>query len=388
LSPSAGRIAGAGLATAAVVIAVLAALLFSDVEKELELSREMIAVQEVKDGLESLKDGLQRLAAARAALGGAGHASFARDLARERVGIEADLEYLRAKAAEQPRFAQAIASVEGPARDFLDAAALAGLAPASGLPPAPAAEGEFLAAVRRAMAVVTGEIHARTLAQIRLAEARRFTVKWLLAGTIGVLVGLVVAFVQSLRRARADRARIEQLAHFDRLTGLPNRSLLDDRLEQAAQRAARQDEPLAVLLFDLDGFKAVNDSLGHASGDALLAQVGLRARDCMRASDTVGRLGGDEFLAILPATDAEGARAVAAKLLESIARPYVLPRGTAIIGVSIGGAFHPVDGLTPDELSHAADVALYRAKADGRNCYRESETAGGRNPPTGQGRSS
>jgi len=367
---------------------VLAALLFSDVEKELELSREMIAVQEVKDGLESLKDGLQRLAAARAALGGTGHESFARDLARERVGIEADLEYLRAKAAEQPRFAQAIASVEGPARDFLDAAALAGLAPASGLPPAPAAEGEFLAAVRRAMAVVTGEIHARTLAQIRLAEARRFTVKWLLAGTIGVLVGLVVAFVQSLRRARADRARIEQLAHFDRLTGLPNRSLLDDRLEQAAQRAARQDEPLAVLLFDLDGFKAVNDSLGHASGDALLAQVGLRARDCMRASDTVGRLGGDEFLAILPATDAEGARAVAAKLLESIARPYVLPRGTAIIGVSIGGAFHPVDGLTPDELSHAADVALYRAKADGRNCYRESETAGGRNPPTGQGRSS
>ncbi len=380
MSPSAGRIAGAGLATAAIVIAVLAALLFSDVEKESELSREMIAVQEVKDGLESLKDGLQRLAIAHAGQDGPGRASFAQDLARERVGIEADLEYLRAKAAEQPRFAQAIAAVEGPARDFLDAAALARLATAWTRPPAPAIEVESLAAVRRAMAAVTGEIHARTLAQIRLAEGRRFTVKWLLAGTMAVLVGLVVAFVQSQRRARADRARIEQLAHFDRLTGLPNRSLLDDRLEQAAQLAARQAEPLAVLLFDLDGFKAVNDTLGHAAGDSLLAQVGLRARDCMRASDTVGRLGGDEFLAILPATGAEGARAVAAKLLDSIARPYAFKRGTAVIGVSIGGAFHPRDGLTPDELTHAADMALYRAKAEGRNCFRESE-AGGRNPP-------
>ncbi|MBK7659024.1 MAG: hypothetical protein IPJ28_07670 [Betaproteobacteria bacterium] len=95
------------------MIAVLAALLFSDVEKESELSREMIAVQEVKDGLESLKDGLQRLAIAHAGQDGPGRASFAQDLARERVGIEADLEYLRAKAAEQPRFAQAIAAVEG-----------------------------------------------------------------------------------------------------------------------------------------------------------------------------------------------------------------------------------------------------------------------------------
>ena len=382
MSHSAGRIAGAGLATVAIVIAVLAALLFSDVEKESELSREMIAVQGVKDGLESLKDALQRLAIAHAARGGRGQATFAQDLARERVGIEADLDYLRAKAAEQPRFAQAIAAVEGPARDFLDAATLASLAPASSGPFAPASEGESLAAVRRAMAVVTGEIQARTLTQIRLAEARRGTVKWLLAGTIAVLVGLVVAFVQSQRRARADRARIEQLAHFDRLTGLPNRSLLDDRLEQAAQLASRQAEPLAVLLFDLDGFKAVNDSLGHAAGDALLAQVGLRARDCMRASDTVGRLGGDEFLAILPATGADGARAVAAKLLESIAQPYALSRGTAVIGVSVGGAFHPANGITPDELTHAADMALYRAKADGRNCYRESE-AGGRIPAAG-----
>jgi diguanylate cyclase (GGDEF)-like protein len=222
------------------------------------------------------------------------------------------------------------------------------------------------------MAIVTGEIHARTLEQIRLAESRRVTVKWLLAGTIVVLVGLLVAFVQSQRRARADRARIEQLAHFDRLTGLPNRSLLDDRLGHAVQLAARQAEPLAVLLFDLDGFKAVNDTLGHAAGDALLAQVGVRSRECMRASDTVGRLGGDEFLAILPATGADGARAVAAKLLESLSRPYALGRETAVIGVSIGGAFHPADGLSPDALTHAADVALYRAKREGRTGYRES----------------
>jgi diguanylate cyclase (GGDEF)-like protein len=372
LSPSASRIAGAGLATTAIVIAVLAALLFGDVEKESELSREMIAVQEVKDGLESLKDGLQRLAIVTAARGGASGAPFPQDFARERVGIEADLDYLRAKAAEQPRFAHALAAVEGPARDYLDAAGLAGQRPDAAPSLATGADEEPIAAVRRAMAAVTGEIHARTLEQIRLAEARRVTVKWLLVGTIAVIIGLVVAFAQSQRRARADRARIEQLAHFDRLTGLPNRGLLDDRLEQAVQLATRQAEPLAVLLFDLDGFKAVNDTLGHAAGDALLAQVGTRSRECMRASDTVGRLGGDEFLAILPSTGAEGAQAVAAKLLEALARPYALDRGPAVIGVSIGGAFHPADGLTPDALTHAADVALYRAKREGRNRYRES----------------
>jgi diguanylate cyclase (GGDEF)-like protein len=372
LSLSASRIAGVGLATAAIVIAVLAALLFSEVEKESELSRQMIAVQEVKDGIESLKDGLQRLSLALAVRGGGADAALAQDLARERVGIEADLDYLRAKAAEQPRFAPALAAVEGPARDFLDAAALAGRSPGTVGATALGTQEESLAAVRRAMAVVTGEIHARTLAQIRLAEGRRVTVKWLLVGTIVVLVGLVVAFVQSQRRARADRVRIEQLAHFDRLTGLPNRSLLDDRLEHALQLARRQGEPLAVLLFDLDGFKAVNDTLGHAAGDALLAQVGERARECMRASDTVGRLGGDEFLAILPATGPEGARAVAGKLLEALSRPYALARGTAVVGVSIGGAFHPVDGEVPDALTHAADVALYRAKREGRNRYIES----------------
>lgn len=369
---SASRIAGAGLAIAAVVIAALAALLFSDVEKESALSREVIAAQEVKDGLESLREGLQRLAIALVARGAAGHAPLAQVIARERVGIEADLDYLRAKAAEQPRFAPALAATEGPARDFLDEAALASLRPESSGSLAPDAEGQALAAVRRAMAVVTGDVHERTLAQIRLAEGRRSLVKWLLAGTIAVVLGLVVAFVQSQRRARRDRERIEYLAHYDRLTGLPNRGLLDDRLAQAVQLAARQAEPLAVLLFDLDGFKAVNDTLGHASGDALLEQVGIRARACMRASDTVGRLGGDEFLAILPATDAAGARAVAAKLLEAIAQPYALGRETAVVGVSIGGAFHPADGRDPDTLTQAADAALYLAKREGRNRYRES----------------
>lgn len=375
MSPSASRIAGAGLGAAALVIALLSALLFSDVEKESELSREMIAVQAVKDGLESLKDGLQRLNIALASRAETGSRELGETLARERVGIEADLDYLRAKASEQPRFAATLATVEGSARDFLDVAALASRRAADAGSLTGGAGEEALAAVRRAMAGVTREIHGRTLEQIRLAESRRVTVKWLLAGTIVVVIGLVVAFRQSMRRASEDRARIEQLAHFDRLTGLPNRSLLDDRLAQATQLAARQGEPLAVLLFDLDGFKAVNDTLGHAAGDDLLAQVGRRARECMRASDTVGRLGGDEFLAILPATGAEGAAAVAAKLLEAIARPYALARTTAVVGVSIGGAFLPGDGLSPDELTRAADVALYRAKREGRNCYRESATA-------------
>ncbi len=187
------------------------------------------------------------------------------------------------------------------------------------------AEERAFGSIGRAAARTSGEINRLTNAQIRLWGAREIYVRALVAGTIAVLIGLAVSFRQMLRRARRDAARIEQLAHYDSLTGLPNRSLLEDRLSRLFALAHRNASPMAILLFDLDGFKAVNDALGHGAGDALLVAVAQRARDCVRASDTAGRLGGDEFLVLLPDTDREGALAVALKLLEAH-RPAIRPR--------------------------------------------------------------
>lgn len=373
MTPSASRIAAAGLATAAITITVFAALLYGDVARETILSREVIAAQQLKDGLEAVKDGLVRLDASSRLRAATGEASHERDIAASRVSLQADLDYLRAKATELPRFAGALASVEAPVLAFADAIGFRNRAGAT-----PATDGQFeaaLGATRSAQAAVGGEINARTVEQIRLGEVRRTYVTWLLGGTIVVLLGLVIAFREALARARADRARIEQLAHHDALTGLPNRGLLQDRLAQAVVLAHRELRPLAVLLFDLDGFKPVNDTLGHAAGDAILVEVASRARQCMRASDTVGRLGGDEFLAILPETDREGARAVAMKLVEALGRPYGLGNRHVTIGASVGGAFLGEGCADADSLAHAADMALYEAKREGRGRYRAAAPA-------------
>jgi diguanylate cyclase (GGDEF)-like protein len=371
--PLAGRIAGAGLAVAAVAIAVLAALVHGDMARETELSREIQAVQEVKDGLDSLKDSLHRLRHAAAVEGGAG------GLAREQVAIAADLEYLRAKAAERPDIAPVLAAMEAPVRDYADQAELAirsgaRLRGASML--TEAEEGAFRS-VRRAEARASELVNAKTNAQIRLWASREVYVRALVAGSIAVLIGLAVAFRNLYRQARRDAARIEQLAHYDSLTGLANRGLLDDRLGRMIALAERNAAPLAVLLFDLDGFKAVNDAHGHAAGDSLLVEVARRALGCVRMSDTVGRLGGDEFLVLLPDTDRDGARSVALKLLEAMARPFELGPQRVGVSASIGGAFLPGPARSAGEIVRAADAALYESKRKGKNAYTEApETAG------------
>ena len=151
------------------------------------------------------------------------------------------------------------------------------------------------------------------------------------------------------------------------VTGLPNRALLADRLAQETARARRDNLGFAVLLFDLDGFKAVNDTWGHAAGDRVLALVGERVRKCVRASDTVGRLGGDEFLAILPGTSLEGAIGVADKLRDSLREPYALDGATAHLSSSVGVSLFPDHAIDPEQLQRAADAALYRAKREGKN---------------------
>ncbi len=164
----------------------------------------------------------------------------------------------------------------------------------------------------------------------------------------------------------AARKAIEEyrgLAYHDGLTGLPNRTLLHDRLGVAITHARRQATRLAVLFLDLDGFKDVNDSLGHACGDRLLVEVAERLRGSIRAGDTVARFGGDEFVVLLSSvTGADDAAHVAGKLLDAVSAPFRIEghevRTTASVGVSV----YPVDGTSPDELVASADAAMYRQK--------------------------
>lgn len=167
-----------------------------------------------------------------------------------------------------------------------------------------------------------------------------------------------------------DQERIYWLAHYDPLTGLPNRTLLAQRSAAAIQTSADNATPLAVIFLDLDHFKHVNDSLGHKVGDALLVEIGKRLRSAVRERDTVARLGGDEFVLLLPGANALGAARVAAKLQQAALQPYQIERHELTIAPSMGIALHPQDGTNFDTLTQAADVAMYHAKLDGRNTFR------------------
>jgi len=163
-------------------------------------------------------------------------------------------------------------------------------------------------------------------------------------------------------------AQVREFAYHDELTGLPNRRLLLDRLKQAVAQAARQHKQVVLLLLDLDGFKSVNDTLGHAGGDQLLQGVARRLTDGIRSADTACRYGGDEFLIMLPEVDNPGiAAAVWTKLKLALDRPYVIDGHQVRLTASMGSAVYPIDGQTDEELIRRADSALYRAKARSAN---------------------
>lgn len=165
-------------------------------------------------------------------------------------------------------------------------------------------------------------------------------------------------------------ARIQRLAYYDALTGLPNRILLNDRCQHALSVAQRAHHSVALMFLDLDHFKNINDSLGHRVGDEVLIMLASRLKSVVREQDTVSRLGGDEFVLLLPDTDATGAAQVADKLLQSALLPFQIEQHELTVTPSIGIALYPGDGASLDNLSKCADAAMYRAKGEGRNGYR------------------
>lgn len=178
-----------------------------------------------------------------------------------------------------------------------------------------------------------------------------------------------LAIKEDITEQKQAEARIKQLAHFDLLTGLPNQVLLKDRVGLSMQIAQRSGTQLAVLFLDIDHFKNINDTLGHRIGDELLIQLAARLKSLVREEDTLSRMGGDEFILVLPGTDADGAAHVAEKLLATVARTYHIEQHELVVTPSIGIAMYPGDGMDFDKLYQCADVAMYRAKQDGRNNF-------------------
>lgn len=178
-----------------------------------------------------------------------------------------------------------------------------------------------------------------------------------------------VALVRDITERLSDQKRIERLAHYDSLTDLPNRTLFASRVDLALEMCARQQRPLALLFMDLDRFKAINDSLGHRIGDALLRAVAQRLSTLLRSEDTLARQGGDEFICALPGSGAEEGAQVAVRICEALRQPFEVLNHTLHISASVGIAVFPLDGDDRETLVRNADTAMYRAKQDNNGGY-------------------
>jgi diguanylate cyclase (GGDEF)-like protein/PAS domain S-box-containing protein len=220
------------------------------------------------------------------------------------------------------------------------------------------------------------EVFARILADVRLGKSAMRIMHTLKGRSIRVIEepmtgGGWVATLEDITAWREAQEKLAYLAHHDSLTNLPNRTKFREDLEHTLRRVNR-DGRVAVLCLDLDHFKEINDSLGHPIGDDLLKDVASRLRTSVREGDTVARLGGDEFAIVQAGTDLQASESssLAERLVEIVGAPYAIQGHQLNIGVSIGIAFAPNDGEDPDRLLKNADMALYRAKEDGRGTYR------------------
>ena len=181
-------------------------------------------------------------------------------------------------------------------------------------------------------------------------------------------VGAIVLNYRDVTQRKETEKQLEYRAHYDSLTGLPNRLLFRDRLVHSLEQAKRNKAGVAVMYLDIDHFKLVNDALGHSFGDRLLGEIARRLQSALRASDTISRIGGDEFSVLLPeVTSAEAVAGVAGKVLHSLARPFHVEGHDFFVTASIGIGCHPADGDDAETLLKCADAAMYRAKELGRN---------------------
>lgn len=203
-----------------------------------------------------------------------------------------------------------------------------------------------------------------------------FEAIWPIALTSGVAILLVMSFLyRSLVELIHELEKREQAAQHqavhDSLTGLANRALLEDRLNQALTRVRRDGASVALLVLDLDRFKQVNDTFGHAVGDLLVQQVSERLKMLLRETDTVARIGGDEFAIIQSAPKNEGdVRRLCSRIIDAVGEPFVLMGREARVGVSVGAILASANSMDASELLRRADITMYRAKSTGRNCFR------------------
>jgi diguanylate cyclase (GGDEF)-like protein len=231
-----------------------------------------------------------------------------------------------------------------------------------GMQRAPFAETAGLVTAMAIPVLTNGDVIA--VLEFFLREARDQDARLMqLVSTLGAQLGVVI------QRKRAEE-RLHFLAHYDPLTGLPNRVLFMDRLNQAIVEAERRSRMVAVVFLDLDRFKTINDSLGHGTGDLFLKDVAERLRRCVREGDTVARLSGDEFTLVLAdMAQADDAARVARKVLDNLSLPYRIAGHALFTTGSLGITVFPVDARSVDELLHNADIAMYRAKESGGNTY-------------------
>ena len=217
-------------------------------------------------------------------------------------------------------------------------------------------------------------VEAALMGGMREAEWRGSTPRtrdiWMHRQVVAVEDG-VVAIVRDITERKLAEQRISHMAHHDDLTGLPNRSLIRDRLDQAILHAQRKSRCVAVVFIDLDSFKLVNDGLGHNAGDELLKVVGARMQACVRRDDTLGRFGGDEFVIILPdlGEDALSITPLLEKIRQAVTEPVLLEGQEVRVSCSMGVVMYPRDGVDPNTLMMNADAAMYRAKEMGSNNF-------------------
>jgi len=186
-------------------------------------------------------------------------------------------------------------------------------------------------------------------------------------GTLNGFLG--IAYDITERKRRDDYTR--HIAHHDAVTGLPNRVLLQDRLQMAMKRSRRDGSQIGVLMIDLDHFKRINDSLGHHVGDLMLSKISERLGGCVRSGDTVARMGGDEFVVMLPdITEPDSIKRIAAAIVERVSAPIMAGNHEVLVTPSVGVSVFPTDGQDVHSLLRHADMAMYQAKASGRRCFR------------------